>query len=226
MYSVPRGIYIRTKKSGQKPLDLSNKRFGNLIAVKISGKNKWGQNVWECYCDCGKIHQANASSLKFKTIQSCGCRSQFRESVKERFFKKIMKTESCWEWTGNRTVAGYGTLSVRKVQNYAHRLSWEFLNGKIPEKMCICHTCDNPGCVNPEHLFLGTKKDNSDDMVSKKRNKFGSLCAASKLNEYQATEVRRLYSLGGFTYKYLSKRFGVSSSVIRKIIMRHMWKHV
>lgn len=86
--------------------------------------------------------------------------------TKSRFLSKVEFSSYCWNWQGRKNKSGYGKLGNR----YAHRLSYElFNNNSIPEKMCICHKCDNPSCVNPDHLFLGTQKDNMRDMIKKGR---------------------------------------------------------
>lgn len=88
----------------------------------------------------------------------------------ERFWAKVQKTETCWLWTAGATTKGYGYFCpTRPNKVYAHRYSWELVNGAIPTGLLVCHTCDNPPCVNPSHLFLGTVRDNAIDMSLKGR---------------------------------------------------------
>src|SRR5690606_18431715 len=95
------------------------------------------------------------------------------KSLEERFWSKVTKGESCWEWGGYvDKQSGYGKLAMRPgPPTGAHRVSWQLHNGPIPEGMWVLHSCDNPKCVRPDHLFLGTPLDNSRDMVSKGRER-------------------------------------------------------
>ena len=89
------------------------------------------------------------------------------ESDISRFWSKVDITDDCWEWTACKTSFGYGQLGIDGIMTNAHRISWEISNGPIPDGMVICHKCDNPGCVNPDHLFAGTHKDNIADCISR-----------------------------------------------------------
>lgn len=89
--------------------------------------------------------------------------------LKERFEEKINKTDTCWIWIGAKRKTGYGQICNNGKINSAHRISYELYKGEIPKGLCVCHTCDNPSCVNPEHLWLGTQNDNMLDAKNKKR---------------------------------------------------------
>lgn len=113
----------------------------------------------------------------------------------------------------------------------AHRVSYELHKGIIPEGLYVRHSCDNPACVNPEHLLLGTQKDNMKDMINRNRQSKGSKRFCAKLNEQQVIEIRNLYATGNYTYADLAKMYGLSvvsrsSNTIRYIIARKTWKHL
>jgi hypothetical protein len=95
--------------------------------------------------------------------------------VADRFWEKVEKGDGCWTWVGTRTGRGYGTFRANdpRRQEPAHRLSWEFVNGPIPDGLSVLHHCDNPPCVRPDHLFLGTRGDNNRDAAAKGRTARG-----------------------------------------------------
>lgn len=132
---------------------------------------------------CNRPFRPTAAQVKrgdgFFCSKSCGVKGQPRRPLAERFWEKIDKNgplwngTPCWVWTGARNTFGYGQIQrgagSGRVQ--AHILSWEIRTGHAPNNLCVLHHCDNPPCVNPAHLFLGTKKDNTADMTRKGRHK-------------------------------------------------------
>lgn len=92
-----------------------------------------------------------------------------RTPVAYRLLKNYKVIGDCWEWTGSKTRDGYGVIGIGRKQYRASRMSYTIHKGFIPSGMCVCHTCDNPLCINPDHLFLGTHKENTQDMMKKGR---------------------------------------------------------
>lgn len=154
--------------------------------------------------------------------------------IKERFMSKVQvgTGDECWIWTGQLTDNGYGTVFVprqngnRSRQQRAHRVSFTLFNGEIPPGMMVCHRCDNPPCVNPAHLFLGTAQDNANDCVSKGRTnaRKGENSVRSKLTEAQVIQIRHRFHNDGWNKSQLSREYGVSHRCIYKIIHNETWQ--
>lgn len=147
------------------------------------------------------------------------------------FWKKIDKTSSCWNWTGSLTPTGYGQLRINKKAHTASRVSWQLHYGEIPHGYFVCHKCDNRRCVNPEHLFLGTPKDNMDDMRAKGRQSYhnvrkGTQINTVKLTEQQVLEIRSVYSGERCQQVQLARKYGVTQSCINCIVLGRTWKHL
>jgi hypothetical protein len=142
----------------------------------------------------------------------------------ERLFRKVDKTDYCWNWVGNKNSKGYGYLTYCKKTYRTHRLSWEIHHGPIPGDLFVLHKCDNPSCVNPDHLFLGTHRDNMDDMVRKGRtpnaNRF-----EHKLEEPQVLRIRKMLA-DGYFMRDIARDFGVHVATIYRIKHSITYKHV
>ena len=166
----------------------------------------------------------------------------------ERFWSKVNKESSCWAWTGWRYKSGYGGYNAkvdgqRRCRTVkASRYAYEQLHGPIQDGLFVLHRCDNPPCVNPDHLFLGTHQENMDDMYSKSRaNKAsgdrngtrthpesyprGELSPRSKLTAVQVCDIRRRYAAGE-TQRLIAKEYGVCRSSVGLIVTRVNWAHI
>lgn len=133
--------------------------------------------------------------------------------------------DSCWEWKGYKS-KGYGRIKIFGKFHQAHRISYELFTGPIPDHMMVCHRCDNPSCVNPGHLFIGSAKDNMQDKISKGRHRGaakGERHHFSSLTEHQVIEIRKMLSSGGMSQIEIARIFGVSQSQISNIKTCKRW---
>ena len=144
-----------------------------------------------------------------------------------RFWEKVDKSGDCWEWTAYKNKAGYGVLGFKTGNKLAHRVSAK-LHGMVISGLFVCHHCDNPGCVNPEHLFVGTAKDNAVDMTRKGRNtvkpKKGERSHLSKITRDDVMFIRDNYDALGS--RRLSYAVGVSRAQVWRIATGRSWAHV
>lgn len=145
-----------------------------------------------------------------------------RMSVKDRFEKYVFYgcPSGCHWWIGAQHIKGYGYFGIDYKTYRINRVSYELYKGDIPKGLQVCHTCDNRLCVNPDHLFLGTSKDNVNDMMKKGRHKpnYGEKNGRAKLSNKQVDEIKTIYSLGGVKQSELASKFGVSRCLIGFII--------
>lgn len=156
-----------------------------------------------------------------------------RKTLEERFWGRVQRLsdEECWPWKGGTTVGGYGVLGVwviaeaRWKTDGAHRVSYELHRGVAPEHMSVLHSCDNPPCVNPRHLFLGTTQDNVDDMIAKGRNSYGSKHNRSTVTEAGVLSMRSRWSAGESLY-VLAREVGLSPRHVWDILTLKLWRHV
>ena len=150
-------------------------------------------------------------------------------TLEERFWAKVdvRGPEDCWEWLAGKTHNGYGMIGKGGRHNgmlRAHRVSWELANGPIPDGLCVLHHCDNPGCVNPLHLWIGTNADNQQDMAQKGRaasNK-GESNGKAKLTAQDVHEIRQMLSRD-ISHRVIAKVYGVKRSTISDINIGRCW---
>lgn len=150
-------------------------------------------------------------------------------AMEDRFWEKVEKGSNCWEWTASKDNDGYGQIGYQNGEMIrAHRYSWILHFGEIPDGLFVCHHCDNPSCVRPDHLFLGTALANNRDKIRKGRAKNcrGESSGLSKLTDEQVAQIRRLYVPGKISQYALAKKFSVAVSNINNIVHRKTWTHI
>ena len=150
-----------------------------------------------------------------------------RRPLADRFWEKVdvRGLDECWEWQAAKTPLGYG--KIHEGGKYgklllAPRVSWELANGPIPDGMCVLHRYDNPRCVNPRHLFLGSVSDNQQDMMKKGRSTRGEKHGNAKLTELQIHEIRRML-LDGIDQRIVAQKYGVSQTTVSEINTGKKW---
>jgi hypothetical protein len=160
----------------------------------------------------------------------------------DRFWSKVNRRgpDACWLWMAALR-GGYGSVGVNGRVLGAHRVAYMLARGDIPHDQCVCHSCDNPACCNPGHLFLGTKADNATDMISKGRGATGRRSGAhthpsrrprgerqglSKLTEAQVLYIRQAHDVEAASEKELAARFHVSQGTVHAVVKRYTWRHL
>lgn len=140
----------------------------------------------------------------------------------KRFWAKVRKTTGCWLWTASKYAAGYGMFNLDGKPEGSHRIAYRLRKGPIPEGMYVLHRCDNRACVRPAHLFLGTAKDNMDDMTRKGRRYSGDGHHAAKINWVIAQEIRRRVA-NGELQKIVAQQLWVSKGIVSEVVLARTW---
>lgn len=165
----------------------------------------------------------------------------YRKEIVDRFWAKVDKSEGCWIWTGATLRRGYGAFQLNGRACRAHRVAYEMAYGSIPSGLFVCHSCDNPACVRPDHLWLGSAKDNTQDCIAKGRMvgpynhhhggyKLPSGCNVgernprAKMTRDKVIELRARYSSGCELLTNLANEFGIAFSAADKIVRYETWK--
>lgn len=153
-----------------------------------------------------------------------GSRGDSKLSLREKVMKSVQfdTNGGCWLYPAG--ACDYGTFLWRGTRYRAHRAMWEAVNGPIPDDLCICHKCDVRACCRPDHLFLGTKRENAEDMARKGRaaRRFGVEQSSSKLTNEAVRDIRS----SGARQVDLAKKYGVTQAMISLIITNQKWTHV
>lgn len=164
-------------------------------------------------------------------VTAAALAAQARTPV-DRFWSWVAKTEACWEWQGQRTTAGYGVLRPKSTDRrgiYAHRFSFELHHRPLEPGEEVCHRCDNPPCVNPDHLFAGSHADNMADMARKGRGAtrpiLGEAHHFARLTDEQVLEIRARCAAGENQHD-IAREFGVVNSNVSMIHRRQTWRHL
>lgn len=145
----------------------------------------------------------------------------------DRFWACVNKTAACWLWTGPVQKNGYGQMSRsgRRGAAWVHRVSYELAHGPIPAGLCVCHKCDTPLCVRPDHLFLGTRADNLKDAMIKRRVAWGSRNSHAKLTADQVTEIHNQITRG-VPKATVQRDYGISRSHLNAVLRGVFWRNL
>lgn len=151
----------------------------------------------------------------------------FNRKSDQRFWHYVVKQAGCWRWNGAVDNDGYGQFWTGQKNIRAHRAAWMLVNGEVAPGVLVRHfVCDNPNCVNPDHLELGDHSDNMSDMVIHRRSMFGRRHHAVKLSDDVVRNIRATYAAGGVSQRGIAKAFGISRSTAFQMLNRKTWRHV
>lgn len=173
---------------------------------------------------CGKAYRTYPSKQGRSRFCSRVCQNGGPLPV--RFWARVRRSADCWEWQGAIDHKwGYGQISVAGKMQLAHRIAYKLAYGSLPDDLLVCHKCDNPRCVRPDHLFLGTSTDNAHDKVRKGRqaDHHGEKNPHAKLTSEQVQAIRTRFAQGGIRPIELARQYGVTNTTISMIVRGQTW---
>jgi hypothetical protein len=223
---------------GEFPTFPSRVKAGKKFCSVLCRRTHEDKNKLIATCGlCGGEFPSFRSQAGRTKRQFCspGCKAVGgRVAMEEKFRNGIGVPDGngCIPWAGAKCKSGYGMLylttavGAKAKMVLAHRAAYQMANGPIPAEMDVLHSCDNPPCVNPDHLFLGTQRDNNQDMIAKGRQARGETNGRAKLTEADIASIRERYGAGRASIKSLGEEFGVTKATIRDVASGRTWKHV
>ncbi len=215
------------KKQIRPRIDLTGHRSGKLLIKGFSHRkvtNRCHQYFWNCICDCGNEKAIRRDALVEKRVISCGCIQINTYEYMKTYLQALPVTmEGCKLWNKWIEKNGYGRINVERKKWSTHRLSYHLFKGPIPSDMFVCHKCDNPKCVNPDHLWLGTSEDNMKDMVKKDRQMQHENHYRAKLSKMDVIEIRKQHAN---LMNELATRYQISRGNLVSIISKKSWKGI
>lgn len=171
-----------------------------------------------------------AKVFKDYPCENCGnlCKKKFVRAFCNdqcRLLGQVKKEDRCWIWTGRSKRDGYGICGLQGKDQRAHRVSYQVFKGPIADGLLVLHSCHKPLCINPEHLRLGTVKDNAHDTILADHQRKGEGVGTSKLTEKQVLEIREMYTKG-ISQTKIAKIYNVNQTLIGFIVRRVRWTHI
>lgn len=194
---------------------------------------KWCRHIWQpmksFVISCPKCHSIHWNGPRqYKSDEVRRIRDDGTLTYADRFWEKVKigDADECWEWQGAITKRGYGNFRYKNSPVYTHRVAWQLTNGFIPDGKYILHNCDNPKCVNPKHLRVGTQQDNVTDMVKRNRNAKGQKNGMAKLTDEIVLKIIQLWNNSKLTAPQIAKVMGTTKGTIHGIAHREIWRHI
>ncbi len=193
------------------------------------------EKKWRDFAGMGSCRECNKKICSICGKEFCPTGKKSHCSDRCNLLGNIKKSENgCWEWQKYKTKHGYGVIKRKPKNILSHRLSYEIFLGKFDNSLFVCHKCDNPSCINPDHLFLGTHIDNCNDCINKKRQfpintvrhlRKGKVCRGAKLSPKEVQEIRQLKK-DGIKRKVIAEKFNITSEHVWGITSLKAWSHI